>query len=160
MAEEEPHLRRDAIKRDAPGGGGASIGMLGGVGGTHGGLADPAAPQVSSSGFAAAVSTGRTAKLAAVRAAYASCHGQLGIMPSSVPLSSLISEEESIASVALGLSQSQYVGCKRMLVLTTARQAPALLSAEQAVVVLKAKLDERRSRLLHRHCVHFGWIGA
>ena len=154
LAEEEPHIRRDAMKRDAPGGIGVGGVPLGGTGG----LADPA--DLMGGGALGAVSADRKAKLAAVRKASASGHGQLGAVPSSVPPSTLLAPEESKACVALGLSGSQYVACKRMLVLAAARQMPAPLTPEQAVAELNVRLDERRSKLLHQHCVKAGWLGA
>ena len=144
LLEEEPHARREAASR---------ANLATGPGAAISGIDAPIEPL----GHPTAQPAMR-AKLMAARAAVASALPAQA--PGVPPPASLLSPDETKACLSLGLAPSQYVACKRLLILAAAAASPGPLSAQAAIAAVRGRVDERRGRQLWEHLKKRGWLGA
>ena len=133
----------------------AGLGTDGGFGqGMTAGL--PGMPGTALAGGIPAPRQPPNAKKIALQAAKAS----KGVVadPGAVPAQVLVSKEESLACLNLGITPTQYVTCKRLLIAEAARRAGPALDLADAQSVLQKRLDARRCKALWLHCIKAGWL--
>ena len=166
LAQEDPHLKRDApISRSvAPGvatttaiPAAAPVGAGTGAAGGDSAYGCQGAPLSTGAAAPVAMPNLHTAKLASVRAAAAaSSAGRVDGVPGCVQAHNLLSASEAKACVSLGLVESQYVACKRAQMLSVAKRASSPPSTSQADAA--PKLEQHRSQQLHAYIQRNGWM--
>ena len=189
LAQEDPHLKRDApISRSVlgstatpavatpappPAAGPVSTGTGAascdstfccpeprGPAGAFGGAAavPPSAPGAVSASVA--VPQSLTASLASVRATAAASSAGIDGVPGCVQAQNRLSASEVKACLSMGFTASQYVACKRALILSVAKLASSPLSTIQADAPLRPRLEQHRIQQLHAYILRNGWMSC
>lgn len=160
LAEEESSLGKPSGPSSRSTGGGGGVGgshhaASSGLGADVGPGAGPQPPAPPTGGFLAPKPVPSAQKLAlqAAKASKVQSADPGGVQPSS-----LLSADENVLCLSLGLAPSQYVSCKRLLLTAACTKLGQPLSSAEAQAALKSKLDARRSLKLWLHAIKNGWL--